>query len=141
MDKYINKLKKEFSEFIANIPFYIGKLNSTLNCELTYEFADIDKVQNLFETNFNNPEKIGFDLKLLNNCLYAYMGEAFIYYNGGYWILSDSKRDRAYGTPIITGSRNSNFTTSPYIWKEYIVRDLERQPISKIIKLLPSSSA
>jgi len=139
MDKSLKELKKEFSEFIQNISFYIEKLNVILDCKLTFELVDIDKVQNLFETNFKNPERIGLNSEILNNCFYAYIGEAFIHYNGGNWILSDSKRDRAYGTPIITGSRNTNFTTSPYIWKEYIVRDLEREPISKIIKLMPSS--
>ena len=137
MDKNLKELKNEFLEFIENISFYTEKLNMILGCKLTFELVDIDKVQNLFENNFKNPERIGLDFEILNNCFYAYMGEAFIHYNGGIWVLSDSKRDRAYGTPIITGSRNTNFTTSPYIWKEYIVRDLERVPISKIIRLMP----
>lgn len=139
MEKKIKDLKKDFAQFVEQIPEYLNLLNEKVGEELSFVLEDIDKVENFYEKNFLNPEKIGLDIETLNNMFYAFIGEAFIYYNGGKWILSDLKRDRAYGTPLITESRNTKFRTSPYIWKEYIVRDLEREPISKIIELMPPS--
>ena len=134
MSKKIKELEKEFLNFKNNIPSLLTRLNNIIGSNLSFEYEDIDKVENFYENNHTDPDKIGVSVNELDQMFYAFMGEAFIHYNDGYWILSDSKRDRAFGTPIISGSRNTKYTISPYVWKEFIVRDLEREPLSKIIK-------
>lgn len=134
MSKKLKELQDDFLNFKTKIPLLLNSLNELIGSNLSYEYNDIDKVEEFYEKNHSNPIKIGLSIEELNEMFYAFIGEAFIHYNGGNWILSDSKKDRAFGTPIITGARNTKYTISPYVWKEFIVRDLDREPISKIIK-------
>jgi|26BtaG_2_1085354.scaffolds.fasta_scaffold01153_3 hypothetical protein len=126
--------EKEFQEFKKNIPNYLNKLSILLKTELTYNYNDIDTVENFYVQNHKSPIILGLTETDFDNIFYAYFGEAIIYYNGGFWILSNSRKNRAYGTPIITNSNNSKYTISHYVWKEYIKRNLQREPISKIIR-------
>lgn len=136
MDKRLKELKTEFAEFVDQIPEYLKRLNDLLQVNLGFEYEDIDKVQQFYSINFSNPEKYGINIETLNKYFYAFMGEAFMHYNAGRWDLCVSKKDKAYGTPIILDwhfQGNKGVSISPYIWKEYIVRGLMDEPISKII--------
>ena len=101
---------------------------------MTYNYDKIDTVEHFYEKNHKSPNILGLTEIDFDNIFYSYFGEAWINYNRGFWILSNSRRDRAYGTPIITNSNNTKYTISPYVWKEFIKRDLQRAPLSKVIR-------
>jgi hypothetical protein len=137
MEKKLKELKKEFAEFIEQIPESLKKTEELIGKELSFEYEYIDLVHQFYEKNFQNPERLDLNIEILNKCFYAYMGEAFMYYNGGNWALCTLISDKAFGTPLIlnwgTPPDRRRISISPYMWKEHIVRGLMDEPISKIV--------
>jgi hypothetical protein len=135
MTNNLKEIKANFALFTNEIEKNLEKLNEVTGVQLTFSFEDIDKVHSFYESNFGNPEKLGITIEALNNCFYSFMGEAFKHHLGGYWSLVINKNDKAYGTPVILGWRHKGkggVAIRPFIWKEYIVRGLMKEPISKM---------
>jgi len=130
--------QKEFGNFKSKIPEFIALLCEKMSLKgPSFSYEEIDMVQNFYQRSYKNTEKIDLTTQQLDECFYAYFGEAFIHYNLGEWELCTTKNDEAFGTPIILNWGKDNFphsSISPYIWKEYIIRGLMDEPISEIIK-------
>ncbi len=138
MKKTLKELKVEFSHFIENINANLNRAKEMLKVnEITFSYDEIDNLKDLYENNYQNPEKINSSYEELADIFHAYVGEAFMFYNGGNWELAKYKKDEAYGTPIILNWGKDGFShasISPYIWRILIERKLFRGTMSEKIK-------
>ena len=123
----LKELKKEYLEFLENVPSYLKKTKELLNKKyLDYSAEEVDFFVNLYLKHYKNPTEINLTYKELTNLLYAYLGTAFVNYNGGKWELNDVKTDEAYGTPTIVNWGGKDYPwsrISPDVWKFIIERD------------------
>ena len=121
MEKNLKMIKQEYQQFINNIPSYLTKMKSVLNKDkLEYNFDEIEMVFDIYFNHYKAPEQIGLSYNDLELTLYAYMGEAFIFHQGGEWSLNTIKTDKAYGSPTIIkwGGKDYPWSRiSPKIWK------------------------
>lgn len=127
--KSIKEIKEEYKHFVTSIPELLNQVEEEiLKGKIIFHLDEIEKIQNYYEENFIKNE---IDLYNLNNCFYAYMGEAFIKYFGGNWQLCTLKKDEAYGTPIIVDWGPEDYlgpgtgkypwvSISPFVWTEVI---------------------
>lgn len=122
--------------FIQNIPTHLRELAITFGVgkfEFTYD--EIDNVQEYFESEFSKSDNL--ESNNFVEQFYAYIGEAFRFYNGGRWEICSYKKDEAYGTPIIIDWGNDGFPharISVYVWKEYLIRGLMDEKFTDIIR-------
>lgn len=121
MKKTLRELKKDYEEFITNIPDYLDKIKLILNVEkLSFDFDEIGRVYDIYRHYFNTPETLQLTYFELEQVLYAYFGEAFKHHQGGEWSLSTTKSDEAYGSPIIINWGGEDYPwsrISPKVWK------------------------
>lgn len=138
--KSIKEIKEEYKHFVESIPELLKQVEEEILKEkINFHIDEIEKIQIYYEENFRKKE---IDLQNLNNCFYAYMGEAFIKHFGGNWQLCTLKNDEAYGKPVIVGWGPEDYLgpgtgkypwirISPFIWTE-IIR--ERGTMSRSIR-------
>lgn len=120
-EKTSKELRQEYDEFINNIPLYLEKMKTILKKEkLTFDFDEIDYVKEVYVKNHKHPDNVRCNYWELTQIFYAYMGEAFIHHQGGKWVFSKWKQDRAYGTPTIEEWGGEDYPwgrISPYVWR------------------------
>jgi len=123
----LRELKKEYLFFLENISTYLKRTKEILSKNyLDYSYKEIEVFIEVYVNNYKNPEKIDLSYKELSNILYAYLGTAFVNYQGGKWELNDIKTDEAYGTPTIVNWGGKDYPwsrISPKVWRVIIERD------------------
>ncbi|MAN26758.1 MULTISPECIES: hypothetical protein [Mesonia] len=131
----LKEFKKNYIEFLENLPKYLKKAKELLKKEyIDYSYDEIEEFIKLYAENYKNPNGISY--YELSNVLYAYLGTAFVNYQGGNWELSEVKTDEAYGTPTIVnwGGKDYPWTRcSPFVWKLIIEENGNlRRPIHRV---------
>lgn len=120
--------KKEFDEFVEQIPTLIDKLKKSWNkSKLTYSFEEIHEFNSFYFNNFEDPSKVGLEAPEFSQIFSAYVGTAYRYWFGGDWILFDSSV--GLFLPCIHNNNatfNGLYSAKPIIhWRNTIERERE----------------
>lgn len=135
--------KREYDMFISNLESSLNSIKESIRFTGTSSelLSDNDSIQAFIDYYFDvyhtNPEKLS-EIRL---ALYTLMGEAVIFWVGGYWKYCTSKKDEAFGTPIILGwgGTEDRPRISPMVWEILMFEDDDRTKFIKRIQTLKKS--
>lgn len=98
----IKFIREYYNNFLESIPARINMLKILTNKDIfTYEFGEIDEIEDFYRKYVNNSSSINLDKEEFENIVASYFGTAFRWYVGGNWELDDDKRTGTYGCPFV----------------------------------------
>jgi hypothetical protein len=128
------KMRKQYEEFLVEIPMLLEDLQELLDKSQAYKqvkvaFDDesLDQIESFYLDVLAGKEKISISLARMNRIIIAYFGEALIERAGGRWDLNDVEGDPAFGTPVVVDWGEGEVVAfSPVQRREILIEN--RQP-------------